>query len=105
MHVIGHLIDHALGCGGEDAGPWLSEGGGVNSLWSQAGRRLSRLFTLDYGADEIARSGVRDYFAQSLALYCRDRERLNVADPCIDKWLRSTLWSAGFWRPAATGKA
>jgi hypothetical protein len=105
IHVIGHLIDHALGCGGEDAGLWLSEGEGVNTLWREAGQRLSQLYALGYGVDEIAQSGVRDYFAQSLAFFCRDRERLNVADPRIVKWLRSTLWSASFWRPVVAGKA
>jgi len=105
MHVLGHLIDHALGCGGEDAGLWLSEGGGASSHWKQAGQRLAQLYTLGYGVDEIAQSDMRDYFAQSLALFCRDRERLNVADPRVDRWLRSTLWSASFWRPVASGKA
>jgi hypothetical protein len=104
LHVIGHLIDHYLGCGGEEVGAWLSEGGGMNPLWQQGGRRLSQLFTLDYAVDKIAGSNVQDYFAQSLALYCRDRERLNIADPQVDKWLRSTLWSTAFWRPVAAGK-
>lgn len=105
LHVMGHLIDHYLGCGGEDGGLWLSEGGGVDALWQAAGQRLSGLFTLGYAVDEIAQSNVRDYFAQSLALYCRDRDRLNVADPRIDKWLRSTLWSTDFWRPVRSGEA
>ncbi len=98
LHVIGHLIDHYLGCGGELQGRWLSEGGGVTAAWQEAGERLPRLFALGYGVDEIARSGVRDYFAQSLAIYCRDRQRLNVADPQIEKWLRSTLWNKTFWQ-------
>lgn len=98
LHVIGHLADHYLGCGGELNGRWLSEGGGVTLVWQRAGERLSRLFALAYGVDEIARSDLRDYFAQSLALYCRDRRRLNVADPQIEKWLRSTLWNETFWQ-------
>jgi hypothetical protein len=105
LHVMGHLIDHYLGCGGEYGGQWLSGGGGVSALWQEAGQRLSGLFALGYGVDEIAQSNVRDYFAQSLALYCRDRERLNIADPRIDKWLRSTLWSPDFWRPTRSGEA
>jgi hypothetical protein len=66
----------------------------------QAGERLPRLFALGYGVDEVAQADVRDYFAQSLAIYCQDRKRLNVADPQIVKWFRSTLWSDGFWRGA-----
>jgi hypothetical protein len=52
---------------------------------------------LGYGVDEVAQSHPRDYFAQSLALYCRDRGRLNVADPQIYRWFRSTLWNKAFW--------
>jgi hypothetical protein len=98
LHVIGHLVDHYLGCQGTADGPWLSEGGGETLGWQQAGNHLLRLFTLGYGVDEVALSSVRDYFAQSLAIYCRDRQRLNVADPQIHKWLRSTLWNKAFWR-------
>jgi hypothetical protein len=99
LHVIGHLIDHYLGCGGGVEGTWLSKGGGVTSGWEQAGERLRSLFTLGYGIDEDALSSVQDYFAQSLATYCRDRRRLNVADPQIYKWFRSTLWNESFWSP------
>ncbi|MCL7452189.1 MAG: hypothetical protein M8467_03980 [Anaerolineae bacterium] len=98
LHVIGHLIDHHLGCGGTPEGAWLSEGGGVRPRWQEAGQRLLPLFALGYAVDEVAAAGVRDYLAQSLALYCRERQRLNVADPQIYKWLRSTLWHPGFWR-------
>ena len=76
---------------------WLSEGGGVTSSWEQAGKRLQSRFCLGYGIDDEALSSVQDYFAQSLAYYCRDRRRLNVADPQIYKWFRSTLWSDSFW--------
>lgn len=99
LHIIGHLIDHHLGCGGDSDGHWLSEGGGTTPRWQQEGKRLPHLFALGYAADEIAQSGLRDYFAQSLALYCRERQHLNVADPQIYKWFRSTLWDKGFWSP------
>ena len=97
LHVVAHLADHYLGCGGSAEGAWLSDGGGVAPRWREAGIRLARLFQLGYGLDETAQANVRDYFAQSLALYCRDRQRLNVADPQIDKWFRSTLWDEAFW--------
>lgn len=98
LHTIGHLIDHHLGCGGSPDGLWLSQGGGTTSNLQQASIRLPRLFDLGYGVDEIAQANVRDYFAQSLAVYCQDRQRLNVADPQIYKWFRSTLWNEPFWR-------
>lgn len=98
IHVIGHLIDHHLGCAGELSLPWLSEGDGITPALQAAGARLPHLFALGYGVDQVAQSNVRDYFAQSLALFCQDRQRLNVADPQIYKWLRSTLYSQAFWQ-------
>jgi hypothetical protein len=98
LYVLGHLVDHHLGCGGDAGGLWLSGGGGTTPVWKEAGARLPRIFALGYAADEVARSNPRDYFAQSLALYCRDRQGLEVADPQITKWLRSTLCAKGFWR-------
>ena len=98
LHVVGHLIDHYLGSGGDPDGPWLSDGGGATPAWQQAARRLAGLFRLDYGVDEVARSGTRDYFAQSLAIYCRDRQCLSVADPQICRWLRGTLFEERFWQ-------
>lgn len=97
IHTLGHLVDHHLGCGGEPEGLWLSEGGGVSPRWQRAGQRLADLYTLGYAVDPVAQANVRDYFAQSLAIYCLDRQRLNVADPAIDKWFCSTLWVEGFW--------
>jgi hypothetical protein len=98
LHVIGHLIDHHLGCGGEIESPWLTDGGGQSPQLKAAGARLPVLFALGYAVDSVAESDIRDYFAQSLALYCRDRSRLNVSDPQIYKWLRSTLWNRAFWK-------
>jgi hypothetical protein len=97
LHVLGHLIDHHLGCGGDPDGLWLTGSGGVSPGWQQAASRLAGLYPLDYGVDEVSRSNIRDYFAQSLAIYCRDRQRLNVADPQICRWLRDTLFDERFW--------
>ena len=60
--------------------------------------RLARLYARGYGSGAVARSSPQDYFAQSLALYCRERQRLNVADPQSDRWRRSTLWDDSFWQ-------
>ncbi|RPI51054.1 MAG: hypothetical protein EHM56_10020 [Chloroflexi bacterium] len=98
LHVVGHLVDHHLGNGGAGEGAWLSEGGGLHPRWREAGARLGALLALGYGIDAVARSSLRDYFAQSLALYCRERQRLNVADPQVEKWLRTTLWDESFWQ-------
>jgi len=97
LHVLGHLVDHYLGCGGRPDGLWLSAGGGLRPRWQQAGARLADLYALGYGIDATASAGVQDYLAQSLAVYCRDRRRLNVADPQIEKWLHNSLFDGGFW--------
>jgi hypothetical protein len=77
---------------------WLTGGGGVSPGWQQAANRLAGLYPLGYGVDEVARSNIRDYLAQSSAVYCRDRQRLNVADPQICRWLRATLFDERFWQ-------
>ena len=105
LHVIGHLIDHHLGCAGRPAPAkaagldpaWLTDGGGLSPQLKSAGARLPRLFSLGYAVDDVASSDVRNYFAQSLAFYCRNRRHLNVGDPQIYKWFRSTLWNEAFW--------
>jgi hypothetical protein len=104
LHIVGHLVDHYLGCAGDGAGLWLSGGGGLVPRWQEAGARLERLFALGYAVDEAAAGNVRDYFARSLAWHCRRPRELNVADPQIWKWFRTTLWDDNFWR-AAEGRA
>lgn len=95
---VGHLLDHLLGSSGADDGRWLSEGGGIHPALREVGARVAALFPLGYGFDTAARSDARSYLARSLALYLHDRKALNVADPLMEKLLRSTLFSAAFWR-------
>jgi len=97
LHVVGHLVDHYLGCAGDPGGAWLSHGGGLEPAWRAAGERLGRLFALGHAVDEAAAASIEDYFARSLACYCRRPRELNVADPNIWKWFRATLWDDGFW--------
>jgi hypothetical protein len=98
IHVIGHLIDHHLGGGGGPDSPWLTDGSGQNPKFKEAAARLPGLFSLGYAVDDIAATDVREYFAQSLACYCRERRKLNASDPQIYKWFKSTLWNDAFWR-------
>ncbi len=95
---IGHLLDHLLGNGGALDGQWLSEGGGVDSGLCQLGARVVELFPLGHGFDETACSDVRSYFARSFALYMHDRRALNIADPLMEKLLRTQLLAAAFWK-------
>jgi len=95
---VGHLLDHLLGSGGATEEPSLSEGGGVNLSLRQVGQRVGALFALGYGFDQVACADVRSYFARSLALYLHDRRALNIADPQIERLLRTTILSDAFWR-------
>jgi hypothetical protein len=95
---LGHLLDHLLGNGGALEGLWLSEGGGIDPVLREVGGRVHKLFPLGYGFDEAACGDARTYFARSLALYLHDRRELNVADPQIERLLRTTVLSAAFWR-------
>ncbi len=97
-HVVAHLLDHLMGCGGQPGGDWLSDGGGLLPRWREVGKRIHRLFPLGYSPDEVAADDARDYFAQSVAWYCHDRQRLNVADPPMEKLLKTTIMNDAFWR-------
>jgi hypothetical protein len=94
---ITSLLDHLLGNDGSKEGCWLSEGGGRNAALQGVGRRITALFPLGHGFDALARADVRAYFARSLALYLHDRSALNVADPLLEKLVRTTLMSDRFW--------
>jgi len=95
---MGHLLDHLLGNSGALDGQWLSEGGGVDSGLRQLGARVVELFPLGHGFDEAACSDVRSYFARSFALYMHDRRALNVADPLMERLLRTQLLAGAFWK-------
>ncbi len=95
---VGHLMDHLLGAAGAEDGRWLSEGGGVNPALRTVGARVVELFSLGHGFDETARSEAHSYFARSFALYLHERRALNIADPLLERCLRTTLFWAPFWR-------
>ncbi len=95
---VGSLLDHLLGNAGMEEGAWLSEGGGVHDALREVALRVVELFPLGYGFDEAACADMRSYFARSLALYLQDRSRLNVADPLLERFFRTSLLSDAFWR-------
>jgi len=96
LEVVGHLLDHLLGCQGAPLGGWLSDGHGLNQSWTEVGRQIPPLFNLGYTIDEIAAATPRQYFAHSVAWYIQDRHKLNVSDPLIERLLRQTLFSESF---------
>jgi hypothetical protein len=96
LHMVGHLLDHLLGCQGDSQGGWLSDGLGFSPSWLEIGRQVLSRFELGHAIDPVAAASPRQYFARSVAWYVRDRHRLNVGDPLIERLLRHTLFSESF---------
>lgn len=96
FQVVGHLLDHLLGCQGIPQGKWLSDGQGINCFWLEIGQQIPKLFRLGYGIDDIAQANPRNYLARSVAWYLQTHQELNAADPLIEKLLRQTLFSEAF---------
>ncbi len=91
-------LDHLLGCNGDPTGPWLSEGGGRCPRWQRVGEEIAALFALGYGTSEAARHDPHSYLAEALWMAIHERQRLNIADPKLDRLLHASLLSAPFWR-------
>jgi len=91
LEAIAHLVDHLLGSQG-CAGPWLSDGGGSTPRLQAVGAKLRSLVQLGYGPAEP-----HAYFAWAFAGYWLDRQALNTADPNVERLLRLTICSEGFW--------
>lgn len=93
------LLDHLLGCDGDPAGSWLSDGSGRTAHWQPVGQRLRRQFELGYGPPG-ATADPRAYFAWGLRSYLSDRRSLSVADPGLERILATTVFDVHFWRQA-----
>jgi hypothetical protein len=91
-------LDHLLGCGGDRDGHWLSEGNSLYPRWSRIGGQIADLFALSYGLSEAGCRDPHHYLAEGLWTAIHDRRRLNVADPKLERLLKSSLLSAPFWR-------
>lgn len=91
-------LDHLLGCGGDEAGRWLSHGGGITPAWQEIGRQIHQLFGLGYGMTPAAQTDPRAYLAQGIVAILHQGRRLNTADPKLDRLLRGSLLNEGFCR-------
>ena len=96
LTLVGHLLDHLLGCYGEPGGQWLSDGGGITPRWLEVGQQIRDLCDLGYGQPRGVKLSLHRYFAEGLASYCRDRRALNVVDPLLERLLRRTVMSDAF---------
>ena len=92
------MLDHFLGCLGQDRGVWLATGDGVTPVPPRVGQRIAQLFPLGNAADRLAAQDPRTYLARSAGLYLVDRRALNVADSLLERLLRATLFWDAFWR-------
>jgi hypothetical protein len=97
-----HLLDHLLGCGARTGGAWFSEGAGLCSALQDAAQRFQHCHTLGYSHQALGVDSAPDYFAYSILLYLRDRQRLNTLDPVLDRLYAFTLWQEHFWRRVLT---
>ena len=95
--LVGHLLDHLLGCCGAAGGMWLSGGGGITQRWREVGRQIAELYDLGYGRTDMAQCDPRRYFAEGLAGWCQDRRALNAADPRLERLLSRTVMCEAFW--------
>jgi hypothetical protein len=91
------LLDHLLGSDGEPGGPNLSDGAGRSAAWAEVGHRLLRQFSLGYAPPEAAATADR-YFAWGLRAFLADAPGLGVADPGLERLLRTTLFDSMFWQ-------
>ncbi len=96
LSATARLLDHLLG-GGCGAADRLSGGKGVTPALESLGAELKDLSALGYGP-EGTESSAEEYFAWGFASYILDRRSLNVQDPLLEKLLRRTVFSAGFWQ-------
>ena len=91
-------LDHLLGCRGDEAGHWLSAGGGIAPAWMEIGRQIHSLFELGYGISPEAQKSPQAYLAQGLVIALHDARQLNTADPKLDRLLHGSLLNEGFCR-------
>lgn len=97
---IAILLDHHLGTGGANVGPWLSDGGGFNRHWLDTGQRVHQLAGLGYGLSPEAKADPHFYFAEGVATVLYDRRTLTVQDPKLTRLLDTTLLDEDFCRRA-----
>jgi hypothetical protein len=92
LGILAHLVDHLLGSQGAAGAPWLSDGAGATPPLQAVGERFAALARLGYGPTEP-----HAYFAWAFGGYWLDRRALNVADPNVERLLRTTLADEAFW--------
>jgi hypothetical protein len=93
---LASLLDHLLGSDGQADGPTLSAGAGRNAAWAEVGRRIQRQRRLSYAPPEAAATP-QTYFAWGLRAFLIDAQELGVADPGLERLLRTTVFDSQFW--------
>jgi hypothetical protein len=93
LETLAHLVDHLLGSQGAAGAPWLSDGAGATPPLQAVGERIAALARLGYGPTTEPHA----YFAWAFGGYWLDHRALNVADPNVERLLRTTLADEAFW--------
>lgn len=91
------LLDHLLGSDGQPDGPRLSDGAGRTAIWADVGQRLRRQFSLGYAPPEAAATP-HAYLTWGLRAFLLDAPALSIADPGLERLLRTTIFDSRFWR-------
>ncbi len=81
---FGMLMAHLIHW--EERDKWQSQ------AWRDVARGVQSGFEAGYGRSEAAREQIDIYLAEGIAWYLVDRRALNIANPRLEKLLRSTLF-------------
>jgi len=101
LRAVASLLDHLMGSYGAPKGRRLSAGTGVIPALEDVGQKVREYAALGYLEDVVEISDSQEYFEAAFSMYIANRRDLKVADPRIEKLLRTTILSEPFWRRIA----
>ena len=101
LRAVASLLDHLMGSHGATKGRWLSDGVGITPALEDVGQKVREYAALGYLEDIVEISDSREYFEVAFTMYLTSHKDLEVADPRIEKLLRTTILSESFWRRIA----
>ncbi|NPV07563.1 MAG: hypothetical protein HPY83_06310 [Anaerolineae bacterium] len=98
LRALAGLLDHFLGSRCTWPARYITSGQPYSPHWRQFYHRLVAAYQLQYADDAEARRSPQAYFRWAVAAYLDDALSLQATDPQAYRLLRSTLFSAPFWK-------
>lgn len=98
LRALAGLLDHLLGSRCAWPARYISSGQPYSPRWRQFYHRLVAAQRLQYADDREARQSPEAYFRWAVAAYFDDAASLQATDPQAYRLLRSSLFSAAFWK-------